>query len=252
MCLTGYRPKQWKWQWENRGANQVWIGDVDAGLCCHFKTPDDRWSYHSGMPEAWANGAVEVVEEGTDRVVVRARSGVRRLRPGQEYEFRFALMITPFKPLDPAHWSGRYCDGWPIAFPLDRAKELGVTVQLEGLRWLIENVGIDGIYLDGIGYDRQIMKRVRKVMDRAKPGCLIDFHSGNGYSYADRKVSPACRYMEHFPFVNSLWFGEGYDYDETPDYWLVEISGIPFGLFGEMLGPGSDPWRGMVYGMTGR
>ena len=377
MGLTrkgGYRPKQWKWQWEDRGANQVWIGEVDAGLCCHFKTPDDRWSYFSGLPEAWANGgkgAVEVVEEGNDRVVVRAHSGARRLQPGQEHEFRFALMITPFKPLDPAHWSERYCDGWPIAFPLDRAKELGVTVSnlhqstppnpyinypflaldtlsphvedahgkgikvklyytvrllsnhavelwplrslgevfsdgsggqdqfathpwlqehlvdryscgwpeplkkldepgefdsglnqvglsrwhnhyLEGLRWLIENVGVDGIYLDGIGYDRQIMKRVRKVMDRAKPGCLIDFHSGNGYSYADRKVSPACRYMEHFPFVNSLWFGEMYDYDETPDYWLVEISGIPFGLFGEMLGPGSNPWRGMIYGMTGR
>ena len=32
------------------------------------------------------------------------------------------------------------------------------------------------LYLDGIGYDREIMKRVRKVMDRARPGCLIDFH----------------------------------------------------------------------------
>ena len=31
-------------------------------------------------------------------------------------------------------------------------------------------VGVDGIYLDGIGYDREIMKRVRKVMDRAQPG----------------------------------------------------------------------------------
>ena len=56
--------------------------------------------------------------------------------------------------------------------------------------------------------------------------------------------------MEHFPYINSLWFGEGYDYDETPDYWLVEISGIPFGLYGEMLKGGGNPWRGMLYGMT--
>jgi hypothetical protein len=58
--------------------------------------------------------------------------------------------------------------------------------------------------------------------------------------------------MEHFPYINSLWFGEGYDYNETPDYWLVEISGIPFGLYGEMLEGGGNPWRGMVYGMTSR
>jgi hypothetical protein len=58
--------------------------------------------------------------------------------------------------------------------------------------------------------------------------------------------------MEHFPYIDSLWFGEGYNYNESPDYWLVEISGIPFGLFGEMLEGGGNPWRGMIYGMTNR
>ena len=58
--------------------------------------------------------------------------------------------------------------------------------------------------------------------------------------------------MEHFPYINSLWFGECYDYNATPDYWLVEISGIPFGLYDEMLEGGGNPWRGMVYGMTSR
>lgn len=123
---------------------------------------------------------------------------------------------------------------------------------LEGLRWLIQNVGVDGLYLDGIGYDREVMRRVRKVMDRTRPGCLIDFHSGNEFPFGDLHVSPANKYMEHFPYINSLWFGEGYDYNETPDYWLVEISGIPFGLYGEMLQDNGNPWRGMVYGMTAR
>ena len=63
---------------------------------------------------------------------------------------------------------------------------------------------------------------------------------------------PICMYVEHMPMVDSLWLGEGFDYNETPDYWLVEISGIPFGLFGEMLQGGGNPWRGMIYGMTGR
>ena len=33
---------------------------------------------------------------------------------------------------------------------------------------------------------------------------------------------------------------------------LVEISGIPFGLMGEMLEKGGNPWRGMTTGMTAR
>ena len=123
---------------------------------------------------------------------------------------------------------------------------------LEGLAWLLENVHIDGLYLDGIGYDREVMKRVRKVMDATRPGCLIDFHSGNEFAFNDMRISPACKYMEHFPYVDSLWFGELYDYNEPPDYWLVEVSGIPFGLFGEMLQGGGNPWRGMLYGMTNR
>jgi hypothetical protein len=66
-------------------------------------------------------------------------------------------------------------------------------------------------------------------------------------------TSPACQYLEHLPYIDSLWFGEGFDYKKSkPDYWLVEISGIPFGLFGEMLEGGGLPFRGMVYGMTSR
>ncbi len=123
---------------------------------------------------------------------------------------------------------------------------------LEGLRWLLENAEIDGLYLDGIGYNREIMKRVRKVMERTRPGSLIDFHSGNNFHPNYGLSNCANQYLEHLPYVDSIWFGEGYDYNESPDYWLVEISGIPYGLFGEMLQDGGNPWRGMIYGMTNR
>jgi hypothetical protein len=123
---------------------------------------------------------------------------------------------------------------------------------IEGLRWLIENVGVDGLYLDGIGYDREIMKRVRKVMQRTRPDCLIDFHSGNHFHPQYGLNNCANLYMELFPFIDSLWFGEGFNYDESPDYWMVEMAGIPYGLFGEMLHGGGNPWRGMLYGMTNR
>lgn len=123
---------------------------------------------------------------------------------------------------------------------------------LEGLNWLVRHVGIDGLYLDGIGYDREIMKRVRKVLQRARPDSLIDFHSGNHFHPQYGLNNCANLYIELFPCIDSLWFGEGFDYNEPPDYWMVEVAGIPYGLFGEMLHGGGNPWRGMIYGMTNR
>jgi hypothetical protein len=62
--------------------------------------------------------------------------------------------------------------------------------------------------------------------------------------------------MELYPFIDSLWYGEGFDYDNaTPDYWLAEISGLLLGLTGEMLRyPGMTPmhFRGLAHGMTNR
>ncbi|MEO7530880.1 MAG: glycoside hydrolase domain-containing protein, partial [Sediminibacterium sp.] len=58
---------------------------------------------------------------------------------------------------------------------------------------------------------------------------------------------------EHFPYLNKLWFGEYFDYEKNnPDFFLTEVSGIPFGLMGEMLQDGGNAWRGMIYGMTNR
>ncbi|SDS92435.1 hypothetical protein SAMN05216490_2103 [Mucilaginibacter mallensis] len=119
---------------------------------------------------------------------------------------------------------------------------------IEGLRWLVKNVDIDGLYLDDVSFDRDMLKRMRKVMDEVKPGCLIDLHSNTGFS-----KGPANQYTEYFPYINKLWFGESFQYDTMPpDNWMVETSGIPFGLMGDMLQGGGNPWRGMVYGMTAR
>jgi len=123
---------------------------------------------------------------------------------------------------------------------------------IEGLAWLCQHAGIDGLYIDDVAFDRVTMKRVRKVLERNRPGSLIDLHSANQYNPRDGFASSANLYMEHFPYIDRLWFGEYFDYNSKPDYWLVEISGIPFGLMGEMLEKGGNPWRGMLYGMTSR
>ncbi|MEQ9414729.1 MAG: DUF6067 family protein, partial [Cyclobacteriaceae bacterium] len=123
---------------------------------------------------------------------------------------------------------------------------------VEGMSWLVKNVGIDGIYLDDVAFDRTTMKRIRRVMGSERGPGIIDFHSANQFNERDGYNNSGNLYMEHFPYINRLWFGEYFDYDMDPDFWLVEVSGIPFGLMGEMLEKGGNKWRGMVYGMTNR
>ena len=116
-------------------------------------------------------------------------------------------------------------------------------------------LGLDGIYYDGIAFGVHTMRRIRRVLEtsRGRGHGLIDLHCGNnllGPSYG--RVSPALQFMHLMPYIDSLWFGEGFDYQRGgPAYWLVEASGIPFGLMGDMMG-GGHTWRGLVHGMTTR
>jgi len=118
---------------------------------------------------------------------------------------------------------------------------------LEGYAWLFKNIKIDGLYLDDVSYDRHILKRMRKIMNELRPGSMIDLHSHGEFAGGS-----ANQYLEFFPYIDRLWFGEAFNYDESPDYWLIEVSGIPYGLMGDMLQGGGNSWRGMVYGMTAR
>lgn len=123
---------------------------------------------------------------------------------------------------------------------------------VEGLNWLVQNVGIDGLYIDDLAFDRTTMKRIRKVLDKGCPAPRIDLHSANQFNAKDGFINSACLYMEHMPYLDRLWLGEYFDYSASPDYWITEVSGIPFGMMGEMLQDCGNAWRGMVYGMTSR
>lgn len=121
---------------------------------------------------------------------------------------------------------------------------------IEGLAWLLKHMDIDGIYLDDVSYDRRILKRMRKVMEAIKPGsCMIDLHSNTSFS-----IGPVNQYLEFYPYIDRTWYGEGFSYDIHPaDFWLVETSGIPFGVMNDiLLQVGINRHRGMLYGMTVR
>jgi hypothetical protein len=102
--------------------------------------------------------------------------------------------------------------------------------------------------MDDVAFDRDVMKRMRKIYAQYKPTAIIDLHSNTGYS-----IGPTNQYAGFFPYVDRLWLGESYKYNQLkPDEWFVTFSGIPFGQMSEMLQDGGNRFLGMVYGATAR
>jgi len=125
---------------------------------------------------------------------------------------------------------------------------------IEGIDLLMRKTGCGGLYLDGLAFGRGITQRIARVMAANRSDYRIKFHSGNNFDFSDWRSNVLMQYAEHLPYITDLWIGEMFDYNSPPDYWLVEMSGIPFGLTSEMLNyeNGGNPWRGMVYAMDGR
>ncbi|MNK04172.1 hypothetical protein D3C87_220310 [compost metagenome] len=123
---------------------------------------------------------------------------------------------------------------------------------LGGLEWMCKELNIDGIYMDDLALDRETMQRTRKILERDRPGAKIDMHTWNHFNKYAKWASSLNLYMDMLPYIDHLWVGEARDYDRSSDYWLIEVSGVPFGLSSQMLNKGENPWRGMVFGITNR
>lgn len=122
---------------------------------------------------------------------------------------------------------------------------------LEGLKWMVDKADLDGIYVDDTALDARSLRRARRILD-TKPGRLIDFHTWNHFNEHAGYANNLTIYMEILPYLDRLWIGEGFDCNNAAwDFWLVEMSGLPFGLMSEML-DGVNPWRGLVFGETAR
>jgi len=166
-------------------------------------------------------------------------------------------------------WLGKnfkdnFLPGWVATFTHGKYKgrqDLAVLTEpdsrmnnfyLGGLDWMCRNLSIDGLYIDDMALDRSSFQRARKILDRERPGAEIDMHTWNHYNQYGKFASSLNIYMPELPYLDQLWIGEARNYDTPSDYWLIEISGIPFGLTSQMLNKGGNPWRGMNYGMTDR
>ena len=122
---------------------------------------------------------------------------------------------------------------------------------LEGLDWMVKNIGLDGIYIDDSALDRETLKRARRILDADGKHRTVDMHSWNHMNQWAGYANSLLMYADLLPYADRLWLGEGFKYTNTPDFWLVEMSGIPFGLMSETL-DARNYWRGMVFGMTPR
>jgi hypothetical protein len=117
---------------------------------------------------------------------------------------------------------------------------------------MVRNIKVDGVYIDDCALDRLTLRRARKVLDRNRPEGKMDLHAPNLFIRGAGFINSLNLYMELLPYFDLVWVGEGRDYNRAPDHWLIEVSGVPFGLTGQMLQGGGNPWRGMVYGITNR
>jgi len=152
----------------------------------------------------------------------------------------------------PAGWPRCHADrGNEHCVPVSNATRNG-NFYLESMRYMTRFFGTDGAYWDGadgptLGH-RELAKRLWVIFRQTNPDAAIDVHHGDALV-----SSPISDHMLCFPFIDSLWHGEGFDYDRfDPWVWLVEIAALPFDVPSEMLGGDDYLGRGMLFGIWPR
>ena len=153
--------------------------------------------------------------------------------------------------LPSAGWVRCHEDGTEHSVPVSNATRNG-NFYLESMRYMTRFYGTDGAYWDGadgatLGF-REMAKRLWSMFRQTNPNACIDVHHGHPLV-----SSPMVQFMFCFPFIDSLWHGEGFNYDRyDPWGWLVEIAALPFGVPSEMLAGEQYLGRGMLFGIWSR
>lgn len=269
LLITPFHPLNTDFQWRTRFYHKY--NDPDSikatgatVVNIHHATPINPWINYPFIEHKKMKAYIDAAHERG--LKVKIYNTIRELS-NRAYEI-WALRSLGHEVYSPGpgggfSWLQEHCDtDYIAAWFVPEIKDAAIinsgmnrwhNYYVEGMNWLVNNVGIDGIYLDDVAFDRVTMKRIKRVLTQDGHPGIIDLHSANQYNKHDGYNNSANLYMEHFPYLNRLWFGEYFDYEHnSPDFFLTEVSGIPFGLMGEMLEGGGNPYRGMVYGMTNR
>ncbi len=171
------------------------------------------------------------------------------IHPKGPHPWLVANLVTNFVPA----WVDRVQTAraeWDLSV-ITRPDSRWNNFYLEGLQWMVAQADLDGIYVDDTALDARSLQRARRILD-TRPGRLIDLHSWNHFNGYAGFANNLAMYMELLPYLDRLWLGEGFSASHASrDFWLVEMSGLPFGLMSEML-DGVNAWRGLVFGETAR
>jgi len=97
----------------------------------------------------------------------------------------------------------------------------------EALNRLVEKHEIDGICLDGAEFDRNTMKRVRRILDK-RENAEITLNATPKFTEESGFSSSLLIYTELLPYVDKLTVSASSEKSDA--YKLVELSGIPFGI----------------------
>lgn len=151
-------------------------------------------------------------------------------------------------------WQNRLANGEMDGSMCDIGTSRWFNYYLEGLYWSVRNAPhIEGVYYDGINFDRKSMRRIRKTIEAAAKEAglsvpLLDFHTGQVAANPS-----AVSYLSHFPYADSAWNGEGFgpNFASGPTGWLVGFSSFIFGIASDRLDYGTsknNDYKGMLYG----
>ena len=205
--------------WAMRALNETFVQPADPDAPVAGASDWLKEHVRNGFERAWSNPVQNVYPTGSGAAGPWQRAFVDH----PPSEFDAAIKVKAL-----SRWNNYY---------------------VEGLRQMQADFGFDGLYLDEIAYDRVTMQRAKAILGSSG---LIDHHSDKG----GFTPSPATNYLELFPFIDSLWYGEGFDYEgSSASYWLLEISGLPHGLHGDLLRyAGMTPahFKGMAFGNANR
>lgn len=199
------------------------------------------------IPELWALRSLgsEVIHDGPGK---DARTLIHRNGPN---EWLNKNLTTNFIPAwYNAFNEGKYAGDMDISV-ITTPDSRWNNYYLAGLDWMIKNINLDGVYIDDSALDHQTLQRARRIMDADGKRRLIDIHSWNHMNQWAGYANSLNIYMDLLPYVDRIWIGEGFGAGNTPDFWLVEMAGIPYGVMSETL-DARNIFRGMVYGMLPR
>ena len=199
------------------------------------------------IPELWALRSLgtEVIHDGPGK---DARTLIHRNGPN---EWLNKNLTTHFIPAwYNAFREGKFAGDMDISV-ITTPDSRWNNYYLAGLDWMINNLGIDGVYIDDSALDRKTIQRARRILDADGKGRQIDIHTWNHMNQWAGFANSLHLYTELLPYVDRTWIGEGFPASNKLDFWLVEMSGIPFGLMSETL-DARNQFRGLVYGMLPR